>query len=60
MIASVASFILTGLIFCLLVSPAGADDPPMLNMGPTCDAAAAGAITLGRDLAFSFSVDGQP
>jgi hypothetical protein len=49
MIASIASIILTGLIFGLLVSPAGADDPPMLNMGPTCDAAAAGAITLGRD-----------
>src|SRR5580693_313835 len=49
MIASIASIILTGLIFGLLVSPAGADDPPILNMGPSCDAAAAGAITLGRD-----------
>jgi hypothetical protein len=33
----------------LAVAPAGADDPPILNMGPSCDAAAAGAITLGRD-----------
>jgi hypothetical protein len=49
MIALVASITLTGLIFGLLVSPAGADDPPTLNMGPTCDAAAAGAITIGRD-----------
>ena len=33
----------------LAVAPAGADDPPILNMGPSCNAAAAGAITLGRD-----------
>jgi hypothetical protein len=33
----------------LAVVPAAADDPPILNMGPTCDAAAAGALTLGRD-----------
>jgi hypothetical protein len=49
MIASVVRIILTGTILGLAVVPAGADDPPILNMGPSCDAAAAGAITLGRD-----------
>jgi len=49
MITSVARIILTGTIFGLLVVRAGADDPPILNMGPSCDAAAAGAISLVRD-----------
>jgi hypothetical protein len=49
MIASVVRIIFTGTILGLAVVPAGADDPPILNMGPSCDAAAAGAITLGRD-----------
>jgi hypothetical protein len=49
MIASVVRIIFTGTILGLAVVPAGADDPPILNMGPSCDAAAAGAITLQRD-----------
>jgi hypothetical protein len=49
MSASVANVLLTGAMLGLLIFPAGADDPPALNMGPTCDAAAAGAISLGRD-----------
>ena len=46
MSASVANILLTGVILGLLLLPASADDPPTLNMGPTCDAAAAGAIGL--------------
>lgn len=49
MSASVANILLTGVMLGLLLLPASADDPPTLNMGPTCDAAAAGAISLGRD-----------
>ena len=49
MITSVARIILTGTIFGLLVVRAGADDLPILNMGPSCDAAAAAAISLQRD-----------
>jgi hypothetical protein len=49
MIASVVRIIFTGTILGLAVVPAGADDPPILNMGPSCDAAAAGAISLVRD-----------
>src|SRR6266851_4829515 len=49
MIASVVRIIFTGTILGFAVVPAGADDPPILNMGPSCDAAAAGAITLVRD-----------
>jgi hypothetical protein len=49
MIAWIARIILTGIISGLLVVHAGADDPPILNMGPSCDAGAAGAITLQRD-----------
>jgi hypothetical protein len=49
MSASVANILLTGVMLGLLLLPASADDPPTLNMGPTCDAAAAGAIGLGRD-----------
>jgi hypothetical protein len=49
MIASFVRIIFTGTIMGLAVAPAGADDPPIVNMGPSCDAAAAGAITLGRD-----------
>jgi len=49
MVAFVVRVIFAGIIFGLAAVPAGADDPPILNMGPSCDAAAAGAITLGRD-----------
>jgi hypothetical protein len=49
MIASVVRIIFTGTILGLAVVPAGADDPPILNMGPSCDAAAAAAISLVRD-----------
>ena len=48
MIASVVRIILTGTISGLLVVRAGADDPPILNMSPSCDAAGA-AISIGRD-----------
>ena len=49
MIASVVRIILTGMIFGLLVVRAGADDPPILNMSPSCDAAASTAISIGRN-----------
>jgi hypothetical protein len=49
MSGSVANILLTGVTLGLLLLPASADDPPTLDMGPTCDAAAAGAISLGRD-----------
>jgi hypothetical protein len=48
MIGSVR-IVFAGIMFGLAVVPAAADDPPMLNMGPTCDAAGAGAIAAGRD-----------
>jgi hypothetical protein len=47
--ASVASIMLTGAMLGFLVLFASADDVPTLNMGPTCDAVGAGAITGGRD-----------
>ena len=41
--------------FMLAVMPLGpqvlADSPPKLNVGPSCDAAAKGAISIGRDKA---------
>jgi hypothetical protein len=49
MVAFVVRVIFAGIIFELAAVPAGADDSPILNMGPSCDAAAAGAISLGRD-----------
>jgi hypothetical protein len=42
-IASVA------LLLGLQSAIARADDPPRLNVGPSCDAAARGAIVIGRD-----------
>ena len=48
MIASVVRIIFTGTILGLAVVPAGADDPPILNMGPSCDAAAAGACATSK------------
>jgi hypothetical protein len=49
MIASVVRIILTGIISGLLVVRAGADDAPILNMGPSCDAAPGAAISIGRN-----------
>lgn len=33
----------------LQIAVAAADSPPQLNVGPSCDAAARGAIVMGRD-----------
>jgi hypothetical protein len=41
---SVASIMLTGAMLGFLVLFARADDVPTFNMGPTCDAVAAGVI----------------
>ena len=38
-----------GITLASQVVPAVADGPPILNVGPSCDAAARGAISLGRD-----------
>jgi hypothetical protein len=46
---SVASIMLTGAMLGFLVLFARADDVPTFNMGPTCDAVAAGVITVGRN-----------
>ena len=48
MSASIVRMIFTGTILGLAVVPAGADDPPILNMDPSCGAAGA-AISIGRN-----------
>ena len=58
MINSVITIVFAGIMFGLVVVPAGADDPPTLNMGPTCDAAA-GEISLGRDKQECMHDEGQ-
>ena len=50
MIASLARImLLTGVISGLQLAGANADDPPILNIGPSCEAAAGAGISLGRD-----------
>ena len=49
MIASVVRIMLSGMIFGLLVGHARADDPPILNMSPSCEGAARTGISLGRN-----------
>jgi hypothetical protein len=49
MIASVVRIMLSGMIFGLLVGHAHADDPPILNMSPSCEGAARTGISLGRN-----------
>jgi hypothetical protein len=58
MIASVVRIIFIGTILGLAVVPANADDPPILNMGPSCDAAAAAAISLVRNKQECMSEEG--
>ena len=50
MIASLARImLLTGMISGIQLAGANADDPPLLNVGRSCDAAAGAVISLGRD-----------
>jgi hypothetical protein len=50
MIASHARImLLTGMIPGIQLAGANADDPPLLNVGRSCDAAAGAVISLGRD-----------
>jgi hypothetical protein len=49
MIAFVTRITLVALSLGWHVGPAVADSPPRLNAGPSCDAAARGAVSLGRD-----------
>ena len=58
MIGSVR-IVFAGMILGLAVVPAGAEDPPILNMGPSCDAAAAGEISLGRNKQECMRDEGQ-
>ena len=41
--------LLTGMISGIQLAGANADDPPLLNVGRSCDAAAGAVISLGRD-----------